>query len=176
MLDFIYVCVYTYVYIFIWILCMYSVAPSRPTLFHPMDSNPPVSSFHGIVQSRILQWVSISSSRGASQPRDWTPVSKSPVLQMDSLPLSFRGSCTYRVYLPKKYIVKNKQMQLLRRIINLQIHYLTRCWNQLVKAFCFSTLHSHFKVTTFMSKSMMKTLLSSGKHVFFPPLKSTFYV
>ena len=36
---------------------------------------------------RILVWVSISSSRGPTQPRDQTPVSPmSPALQVDSLP------------------------------------------------------------------------------------------
>ena len=29
----------------------------------------------GIYQARILEWVAISSFRGSSQPRDWTPVS-----------------------------------------------------------------------------------------------------
>ena len=29
----------------------------------------------GILQARILEWVAISSSRGSSQPRDWTQVS-----------------------------------------------------------------------------------------------------
>ena len=33
------------------------------------------SSVHGILQARILEWVAISSSRGSSQPRGWTPVS-----------------------------------------------------------------------------------------------------
>ena len=32
-------------------------------------------SVHGILQTRILQWVAILSSWGASQPRDWTQVS-----------------------------------------------------------------------------------------------------
>ena len=35
----------------------------------------PRSSVHGIFQVRILQWVAISSSRGASRPRDQTSVS-----------------------------------------------------------------------------------------------------
>ena len=34
-----------------------------------MDCSPPGSSVHGILQARILEWVSMSSSRGASQPR-----------------------------------------------------------------------------------------------------------
>ena len=40
-----------------------------------MDYSPPGSSIHGILQARILEWVTISSSRGSSQPRDWTCIS-----------------------------------------------------------------------------------------------------
>ena len=40
-----------------------------------MDSSPPGSSAHGILQARILEWVAILSSRGSSQARDrtWGP-------------------------------------------------------------------------------------------------------
>ena len=38
-------------------------------------TGPPGSSVHGILQARILGWVAISSSRGFSQPRNWTEVS-----------------------------------------------------------------------------------------------------
>ena len=41
----------------------------------PMDCSPPSSSVHRILQARILEWVSISFSRGSSQPRDRTQVS-----------------------------------------------------------------------------------------------------
>ena len=51
------------------------VAQSCPTLCGPMDCNPPGSSVHGILQSRILEWVAIPFSRGSSQPRDQTRVS-----------------------------------------------------------------------------------------------------
>ena len=51
------------------------VAHSCPTLWDPRDYSPPVSSVHGILQSRILEWVVIPFSRGSSQPRDWTQVS-----------------------------------------------------------------------------------------------------
>ena len=40
----------------------------------PMDYSPPASSVHGISQTTILEWVAISSSRGSSQPRDWTHI------------------------------------------------------------------------------------------------------
>ena len=43
---------------------------SYPALCYPMDSSPPGPSVHGILQAGILEWVSISSSRGSSQPRD----------------------------------------------------------------------------------------------------------
>ena len=33
-----------------------------PTLYDPMDHGPPGSSFHGILQARILEWVAISFS------------------------------------------------------------------------------------------------------------------
>ena len=50
-------------------------AQSCPTLWNLMDCNPSVSSVHGILQARILEWVAISSSRGSSQPKDRTRVS-----------------------------------------------------------------------------------------------------
>ena len=48
---------------------------SRVWLYDPMDCSPPGSSVHGILQTRILQWVAIPFSRGSSQPRDRTRVS-----------------------------------------------------------------------------------------------------
>ena len=41
----------------------------------PMDSSPPGSSIHGILQAGILEWAAIPFSRGSSQPRDQTRVS-----------------------------------------------------------------------------------------------------
>ena len=48
---------------------------NRSTLCDPMDCSPPGSSVHGIPQSRLLEWVAISFSKGSSQPRDQTWVS-----------------------------------------------------------------------------------------------------
>ena len=57
-----------------WLLniCAYEVliTQSCPTVCYPKDCSPPGSS----VQARIPE-AAISFSRGASQPRDWTPVS-----------------------------------------------------------------------------------------------------
>ena len=46
-----------------------------PTLCDPIDCILPGSSVHGILQARILEWVAMPSSKGSSQPRDWTRVS-----------------------------------------------------------------------------------------------------
>ena len=42
-------------------VCVCSVAQSCPTLCNPMDYSPPSSSVHGILQTRILQWIQFSS-------------------------------------------------------------------------------------------------------------------
>ena len=66
---------------------------SRVRLCDPRDCSPPGSSVHGILQGRVLEWVTISSCRGSSRP-GLEP--GSPVLQADSLLLSHHGSpcCT----------------------------------------------------------------------------------
>ena len=62
------------------------------TLCDPVDCSLPGSSFHGILQARILEWVTISFSRGSFQPR-------SLALQADSLPSElpekYRGWLSY---------------------------------------------------------------------------------
>ena len=50
-------------------------AQSCPTLCDPMDGSPPGSSVHGILQARVLEWVTISFSRRSSWPRDRTSIS-----------------------------------------------------------------------------------------------------
>ena len=47
------------------------VAQSCPTLCNTMDYR-----VHGILQARILEWLAFPFSRGSSQPRDWTQVSR----------------------------------------------------------------------------------------------------
>ena len=69
-----------------------------------MDCSLPVSSVHGILQARILEWVAISSSRASSQSRDRTHVSSSsraagrfftieplPVLCMSLIPAAIQS-------------------------------------------------------------------------------------
>ena len=51
------------------------VARSCLTLCDPMDCSLPGSSIHVIFQARVLEWVTISFSRGSFRPRDQTQVS-----------------------------------------------------------------------------------------------------
>ena len=47
---------------------------SRVWLCDPMDYSPPGFSVHGILQVRILEWVTMPSSRASSRPRDQTDI------------------------------------------------------------------------------------------------------
>ena len=88
---------------------------SCPTLCNPIDCSPPGSSVHGILQTRILEWVAISSSRGPFQPRD----SNLHLLcllhwQAGSLPLGPRGKpvksrvpCVLSRFSPDRQLVKS---------------------------------------------------------------------
>ena len=70
-----------------------------PPLCYLTDCSPPGSSIQGILQARMLEWVSISSSRGSSQPRDRTRVS---CTAGNSLSLSHLGSQDKSTVTPMK--------------------------------------------------------------------------
>ena len=52
------------------------VAQSCPTLCDPTDCSLPGFSVHGIFQAIVLEWIAISFSKGSSQPRAQTQVSR----------------------------------------------------------------------------------------------------
>ena len=54
------------------VLCLVAYVP----LCDPMDCSPTGSSVHGLLQARILEWVAMPSSRGSSQTRDQSQVSR----------------------------------------------------------------------------------------------------
>ena len=56
------------------VLCL--VTQSCPTLCDFMDYSPPGSSIHGDSPGKYTEWVAMPSSRGSSQPRDQTEVSR----------------------------------------------------------------------------------------------------
>ena len=62
--------------IFLGYACVHAQLLSHVQLFcNPRDCSPLGSSVHGTSQARILEWVTISFSRGSSFPRDQTWVS-----------------------------------------------------------------------------------------------------
>ena len=71
--------IFKYIYIYIYTHTHESeseVAQSCPTLWDPMDRSLPGSSFHVILQARILEWVAISFPKGSPRLRDQTWVSR----------------------------------------------------------------------------------------------------
>ena len=78
-------------------------AQSCPTLFDAIDFSPPGSSDPGISQARILEWVTISSSGGVSDPgiKPTSPVS--PTEQAGTLPSEPSGKPKFRQYLPQNW-------------------------------------------------------------------------
>ena len=60
----------------VWLISLCLVAQTYPTLCDPMDCHPRGSSVHGILQARVLKWVSMPSSRRSSRATDQTQVSR----------------------------------------------------------------------------------------------------
>ena len=69
------------------------------TLCDPIDCSPRGSSFHGIFQARILQWVAMPLSRAFSQPRYGTCISCLLHWQAGSLPPAPPGKPPKAIYL-----------------------------------------------------------------------------
>ena len=55
---------------YVYMLCYDKLLQSCLTLWDPEDCSLPGSSVHEILQTRILEWVAITSSRGSSRHRD----------------------------------------------------------------------------------------------------------
>ena len=74
-------------------MCMHAKLLQSHLIFcDPMDCSPPSSSVHRILQARILEWITIPSSRGSSRHKDQTHVSYLLLhWQAGSLPLAPPG-------------------------------------------------------------------------------------
>ena len=72
----------------VWILLHYTTLSIRshacvwaqllqlfPAVCNLMDCSQPGSAVHGILQARILEWITVSFSRGSSPLREWTCIS-----------------------------------------------------------------------------------------------------
>ena len=82
-LSVLYYCVCVCVYVCVHACaCTYSVMSNS---CDPMDCSPPGSSLHGILQARILEWITMPFSRGSPDPGIEPVLLASPVLLADSL-------------------------------------------------------------------------------------------
>ena len=72
--------------------CVCSVASVMSDSLRPMDHSLPGSSVHGIFPARILEWVTMFSSKSFPDPGIKSTSPASPALQMDSLLLSHWGN------------------------------------------------------------------------------------
>ena len=89
-----------------------SVTQSCPALCDPMDCSPPGFSVHGILQARIVEWISFPSPEELPNPgiEPW-----SPALQADSLLFELQESSYTAIkinLLKKKYIYMTATQQL----------------------------------------------------------------
>ena len=71
-----YICIYNLINTYVCANLFHSCL----TLWDPVDCSLPCSSVHGILQARILEWVTMLSSRESSQSRDQTLCLKSAAL------------------------------------------------------------------------------------------------
>ena len=78
------------------------------TLCDPMGCSLPGSSIRGVFQARILEWVSISFSRRASWPRDWTRVSR--IVGRHFTIWATRGGCAQLMKYLCRYLEKFKML------------------------------------------------------------------
>ena len=56
-------------------MCPKSLQSCSTLVGELMDYSPPGSSVHGMLQARIMEWITMPSSRESSWPSDWTHVS-----------------------------------------------------------------------------------------------------
>ena len=78
--------IYLYMFSLYIFICCAQLIQSCLTICNPMDCSRPGSSVQGILQTKILEWVAMPSSRGSSQPEMEPESLKSPALAGGSLP------------------------------------------------------------------------------------------
>ena len=105
-------------------------------LCDPMDCSPPGSSVHGTLQTRILEWVAMLSSRGSSWPSNKLRSLKSPALVGGLFILAPPGKPIWVLY---KNLIQ--QISLWAVTVYLSLFQLTdfsnTTWRHMSKIWCF---------------------------------------
>ena len=124
------------------------VAQSCPTLCNPMDYTG-----HGILQTRILEWVVFPFSRGSSQPRDQTLVSRTA----DRVFTSWAARSThalqspYKSHIPPEFYLAGSVSQMLSSVLCVYV------------CVCALFVHTQSRVQLFVTP-MGCSLLDSSVH------------
>ena len=130
------------------------------TLCNPMDRSPPGCSVHRILQTRILKWVAMPSSRESSQPRDRILSLSSPALAGRF----FTTSATWEALIQLKKKDRNRPLHRLGYPACLAVMFPTevfdaRLFNQHVQG-AFATQCAHCNSISLISCSLFE---SSGQ-------------
>ena len=126
---------------------------SYPTLCNPIDCSPPGTSVHGILQTRILERVAMSCSRGSSRPRDGTRISEVSCIGRSVLDHQCQlGISAIKMFSPSTVvlIVTDWKEGAFIRTLNLQHYFLM-------------SYHSACSILTIQKVSLL-TPLSCGEH------------
>ena len=130
-----------------------------------MDYSPPGSSIRGILQARILKWVSRPSSRESSQPGDQTHISLSSALQAGSLllvPLGKPISLACTSWLNLRSLIQLLMGQLLFKT--------QKVFKLVMSTHAFNTKSVPFSYSCHLDKYHPKQNRIDFVYTFFPPL------
>ena len=122
------------------------VAQSCLTLCDPMDRSSPGSSVHGILQTRILQWVAIPFSNRPSWPRDQ--------IQVSFVIWATREAPFVIYYCVTKYH-KTQTIHTISQFLGLGV------WTQLSEVLCFRS--SHKAAIKVSSRARVSLEVSTGE-------------
>ena len=123
------------------------VAQSCLTLCDTMDCSPPGSSVHEIFQARILEWITISFSRGSSQPRDGTQVSCTAGRFF--LPTELQGKPIYTISFDFCLWLTSLQRMIMSRFIQVLQMALFNSFYELIIFHCVNLLYLSLCSCTF---------------------------
>ena len=122
--------------------------------------SPPGSSVHEILQTRILEWVAISFSRGSSQPRDWTGVAC-----ITGRLFTIRATREDNV-LKSRYITLLTEVQLVKAMVFPVVMYRYESWTVkqvwALKNWCFGTVVLEKTLETTLDCKKIKSVNPKG--------------
>ena len=129
-------------WLFPHVYCYCLVAKSCPALCNPMDCSLPGSSVHGISQTRILEKVAISFSRGSLWPSDQTHISCTSLLHCRRILYHWPTREAFCIY----YTQANNLQKIIEKHIKWLKHKEPLYLQLISKKIFFKNVHISFKI------------------------------